>query len=188
MTKNQIEAREKALARNREMEEEKAALAVIPSDLPVVLPKEERDKAAIALRAAGATYNQIAEALDLNPQTVGKILNKEENKRIVQLVRETSKLEAITGGLVVQRRYMDAMAALPVDAKHAGAHAQLAKAFATILDKAALAAGEATERTESRTIAITLDERRILWERLKESQDLNREREIEAEYKVVGNT
>jgi len=181
MTPRQIEEREKALVRSREMEEEKAALAIIPSELP----KEERDKAAIALRAAGATYGQIATALDLNPGTIRNILNKEENKRVVQLVRETSKMEAITGGLFVQRRYLDALAALPVDAKHAGAHAQLAKAFATIFDKAALAAGEATERTESRTIAITLDERRVLWEKLKESQGLRNAREIEAEYRVV---
>jgi len=183
MTPKQLEVREKALVRSREMEEEKAALApIVPSELP----KEERDKAAVALRAAGATFDQIAEALDISKSTVSAILNKEENKRIVQLVRETSKMEAITGGLVVQRRYMDAMAALPIDAKHAGAHAQLAKAFATIFDKAALAAGEATERTESRTIAITLDERRILWERLKEAQELRNEREIEAEYRIVG--
>ena len=180
-TPRQKEEKEKFLASYKEKEAELAALAVIPSELP----KEERDKAAVALRSAGATFQQIAEALDLSMSTVNNILNKVENKRIVQLVRETSKLEAITGGLVVQRRYMDAMASLPVDAKHAGAHAQLAKAFATIIDKAALAAGEATERTESRTIANTLDERRVLWEKLRDSEELRNEREIEAEFKVT---
>jgi len=139
--------------------------------------KEDMEVAVLALRAAGATVDKVADALGISPSTAQKILRREDSQKVMALVREVSKVEAVTNGLLLQRRYMDALRRLPLDRDHANAHRQLAAAFATIFDKAALAAGEATERTESKVLAITLDERRLLRDQLRDSQELRIARE-----------
>jgi hypothetical protein len=174
MTKLQIEEREKALAINAEREAVEVELSEVEID---------KEKAAIALRAAGATYDTICEALDLPKNRVRNLMQSEESKRIMQVVREAAKLEAVTQGLVLQRKYLDTLARTPVDRDHAHVHAQITKAFATIFDKAALAAGEATERSETKSITITLDAKRELLEQLLESRRMQGDREaIAAEF------
>lgn len=144
---------------------------------PEQLSKEERDTVVLALRSAGATLETIASALGISSHTVGSILKRDDNQKIMAFVREIAKVEAVTNGLLLQRRYMDALRYLPLDRDHAAAHAQFAKAFATIFDKAALAAGEATDRTESRTIAINLKDREEALEVLRAAQEMRRDRE-----------
>src|SRR5574337_309103 len=144
MTENQVKERERALAVNRERE---AAEAELSDRVPL-----DKETTAIALRAAGATLKTICEALDLPYSKVSSLMRRDETQRIMQVVREAAKIEMVTQSLVLQRKYLDTLARTPIDRDHANVHAQITKAAATLFDKAALAAGEATERSESREI------------------------------------
>ena len=180
MTPAQAKEREKALQVNQERAVAEQELALIPLE-----SDDSKEKAAVALRAAGATYDTICEMLDLPKNRVQSLMRSDETKRIMQVVREAAKLEAVTQGLVLQRRYLDTLSRTPIDRDHAHVHAQITKAFATIFDKAALAAGEATERSESKTITITLDAKRELLEQLLESRRMRDDREaVAAEFTV----
>jgi hypothetical protein len=174
MTPAQVKEREKALAVNAEREAAEVELSEVEID---------KEKAAVALRAAGATFDTICDMLDLPHNRVRNLMRSDETKRIMQVVREAAKLEAVTQGLVLQRRYLDTLSRTPIDRDHAHVHAQITKAFATIFDKAALASGEATERTETKSITITLDAKRELLEQLLESRRMQGDREaIAAEF------
>ena len=177
MTPAQAKEREKALQVNQEREAAEAEL----SEVEIV----DKEKAAVALRAAGATFDTICDMLDLPHNRVRNLMRSDETKRIMQVVREAAKLEAVTQGLVLQRRYLDTLSRTPIDRDHAHVHAQITKAFATIFDKAALASGEATERTETKSITITLDAKRELLEQLLESRRMRDDREsIAADFTV----
>ncbi len=181
MTPAQEKEREKALVLNQEREAAEQEIALVPLE-----SADAKEKAAVALRAAGATFETICEMLDLPFNRVRTLMRSSETKRIMQVVREAAKLEAVTQGLVLQRRYLDTLARTPVDRDHAHVHAQITKAFATIYDKAALAAGEATERTETKSITITLDAKRELLEQLLESRRMRDDREaVAAEFTTV---
>lgn len=181
MTPAQVKEREKALQVNQEREVAEQELALIPLE-----SDDAKEKAAIALRAAGATYATICEALELSPNRVRSLMRADESKRIIQVVREASKLELVTQELLLQRKYLDTLVRTPVDRDHAHVHAQITKALATIYDKAALAAGEATERSETKNITITLDAKRELLEQLLESRRMRDDREaVAAEFTVA---
>lgn len=180
LTPAQTEAHELALVRSSEMEADRLAA------LAVELSEDEKDAAAIALRAAGATYTTITNSLGLTPNHIKNLMKRDETRKIMQIVRDAAKMEAVVQGFVLQRKYLDALEAMPVDARHAGAHASIVKAFSTLFDKAALAAGEATDRTETRTIAITLDAKKELLDALLEAQETRLDREaIAAKFEVV---
>lgn len=180
MTPAQTEAHELALVRSKEMEEDRL------SALAYELSEQEKDAAAIALRAAGATYATITNSLGLSETHIRNLMKRDETRKIMQVVREAAKLEAVVQGFVLQRKYLDALESMPVDARHAGAHASIVKAFATLFDKAALAAGEATDRVETRSIAITLDAKKELLDALLGSQEMRLDREaVAAKFEVV---
>lgn len=141
------------------------------------LDLEGRQKVAVVLRAAGLGLDAICQALDIPRNQVNALLRKEENQKIIGLVREVQKQELVVNGLQLQRKYLETLLNLPASPGTAAAHASLVKALATLYDKTALAAGEATERVESRTISITLDEKRVMWEQLKEAQEMRFARE-----------
>jgi DNA-binding CsgD family transcriptional regulator len=141
------------------------------------LPKDERDKAIVAMTAAGAGPSMISEALDIARKTVYNVLRKDENKKVVQIIRDAAKTHAVAGSFKLQKKYLEALDTLPVTKDTAATHQRIAAAFA-ILDKAAaLAAGEATERTESKVISINLTEKREMVEQLRAARELRSERE-----------
>lgn len=147
---------------------------------PVEWEDERKDIAVIALRAGGATYDQIMEHLGISRSKVSSLLKRQENLELMRMIRDVQKVEAVANGLALQRRYLDTLRTMPLDKDHAAAHRNIVAAFATLYDKAAHAAGEATERVESRSIAINIDMKQAMLEQLRESQERVRERELYA--------
>ncbi len=173
---------EKATYRQELIDARNTELASIPE--VDTTDKQQRDTAVVALRVAGLSLVAIADELGISPGTVGSILKQDENRAIMRMVRDTAKLEAVVQGLRIQRRYLDKLETMPIDRANAGVHGQIANAFGKIFDKAALAAGEATERTETKTIALNIDMKREMLEALRESQEIRFERERIAESAV----
>jgi len=180
MTPSQTEAHELALVRSQEMEADRLAA------LAVELSEDEKDSAAIALRAGGASYKTITEALGLAPYHLKNLMKRDETRKIMQIVRDAAKIEAVVQGFKLQRKYLDALEEMPVTTRTAGAHGSIVKAYSTLFDKGALAAGEATGITETRTIALTIDARKELLDALLGSQEMRLDREaVAAKFEVV---
>lgn len=149
------------------------------SSIPPLDPgdKQQRDTAIVALRVAGLSLSDIAHELGISPGTAGAVLKHDENRAVMRLVRDAAKVEAVVQGFRIQRRYLDKLETLPIDRAHAGVHSQIANAYGKIFDKAALAAGEATERTESKTIALNIDMKKEMFEALRDAQEMRFARE-----------
>ena len=174
---------EKAEIRQELIDARNTELSSIPPLDPT--DKQQRDTAIVALRVAGLSLSDIAHELGISPGTAGSILKQDENRAVMHLVRNAAKLEAVVQGLRIQRRYLDKLETLPIDRAHAGVHSQIATAYGKIYDKAALAAGEATERTETKTIALTLDMKKEMFEALRDAQEIRFAREAIAAERTV---
>ena len=86
---------------------------------------------------------------------------------------------------VIGDALMEGALETPADKAHAATQKQLAEAAKTWYMTGAHAAGEATERTESKVLALTLDERKQALQALHESRGRKAAREREAESRRV---
>lgn len=175
-----VELPESILTKKRKRNEIIAAYAnkeEVAQEFATALDGEDKQKVAVVLRAAGLPLARICEALDIPQSEVTAILRKDESQKILTFVRSVQKQELVVNGLVLQRKYLESLLSMPASPSTAAAHGQLVKALATLYDKSALAAGEATDRIETRNININLDEKRAMWEQLRQSQEMRLERD-----------
>ena len=133
---------------------------------------------AVALRLLGLEYREIATVMALSLSAVEEIMAHADVRGAVKEFRRVAKWEFVERALASQRKFFQAIEDMPGDKEHAGAHARYATALGVIAEKGALMAGEATARTESRSvhIALTLEEKEALVRDLEATRTLERER------------